>query len=629
MDERKQKCESALALTLPTTTLAFNDNARSNIVTDRFESAHRNLSYRVKYFKNPNDPDEAIKWACADETYGCIWDTLSNRIYDSSKCNDSVGYPNDDCPCAYLCKPASGHENDPASDACKQCIFQNSDISGASCSRDEFSVRPVRYIITPDTSGPVAAGSNSAVNFKLVAADVNDNNVSGYRYARDIIAERLLDINETMTIAGCTAGTIETNGTLYFYSGNSRSEKSEGEAQYALGVKFDDVGEMNITVTDENWTAIDKEYNDCIIGDDNNSRNANGLYGCNLSGTSHAAFVPGYFDVNLTVIPNNSSGFTYLSDNLDVSTRFVIEVTAKNADDNTTLNYNESCYAKDMNLSALYRFNGADYNASNPENLTKLIYDVLKEDNSSIKSRSELAIGNGKHDINNLDGSIFSSEHNGSAVIQLRVNFDRNISAKVNPFEYSIDDINVSDADDINGTLGGTGAGTVYYYARVRAAKDFYDNVTTGSAVTPVSIVVYYTPGREFNDSKFDTSIFTLTDDFEWYLSTNHTPKDGNVTLVPVDTGLGSVTTSPSFSNGRDETVTVNAVSTTRPLVVDINLTGTDRWLIYNPDKEEEPAPFYRVRFIDAGGSEWAGYGKTGHVVETNASRHKSRRLEW
>jgi hypothetical protein len=197
-EERKQKCENALALTLPTSTLAFNDNARSNIVTDRYESAHRNLSYRVKYFKNPNDPDEAIKWACADETYGCNWDTLSNRIYDSSKCNDSVGYPNDDCPCAYLCKPASGHENDPASDACKQCVFQNSDISGASCSRDEFSVRPVRYIITPDTSGPVVAGSDSAVNFKLVAVDLSDNNVSGYRYARDITFSSVKSIPKGM-----------------------------------------------------------------------------------------------------------------------------------------------------------------------------------------------------------------------------------------------------------------------------------------------------------------------------------------------------------------------------------------------------------------------------------------------
>jgi hypothetical protein len=62
---------------------------------------------------------------------------------------------------------------------------------------------------------------------------------------------------------------------------------------------------------------------------------------------------------------------------------------------------------------------------------------------------------------------------------------------------------------------------------------------------------------------------------------------------------------------------------------VDVNLTGTDSWLIYNPNGEVEPAPFYRVRFIGGGMSDWAGYGQTGRVIDTNISRQKSNRLEW
>jgi len=92
--------------------------------------------------------------------------------------------------------------------------------------------------------------------------------------------------------------------------------------------------------------------------------------------------------------------------------------------------------------------------------------------------------------------------------------------------------------------------------------------------------------------------------------------------------------TLPSGVLGRTERVDscslpepVSALVSTRPLTVDINLTGTDPWLIYNPDANAEPAPFYRVRFV--GQSGWTGHGRTGNVVESNASKRKLRRLEW
>ncbi len=54
---------------------------------------------------------------------------------------------------------------------------------------------------------------------------------------------------------------------------------------------------------------------------------------------------------------------------------------------------------------------------------------------------------------------------------------------------------------------------------------------------------------------------------------------------------------------------------------------NTNRWLIYNKDTNTTPSPFYRVRFI--GQSDWAGHGDTGHVVDSNVSTKKNRRLGW
>jgi hypothetical protein len=54
----------------------------------------------------------------------------------------------------------------------------------------------------------------------------------------------------------------------------------------------------------------------------------------------------------------------------------------------------------------------------------------------------------------------------------------------------------------------------------------------------------------------------------------------------------------------------------------------TDRWLIFNPDDNTKaPSPFYKVRFI--GDSIWTGVGKTGNVVDINASSKKTERLDW
>ncbi len=412
---------------------------------------------------------------------------------------------------------------------------------------------------------------------------------------------------------------------------------------------YNEVGSIDLNITDETLPC-NKRYAAVDCFDQNMSGYFDTEHNTSI-GKAHIElnFVPGYFDVQAQLLDNHpdaagGDGFTYISNDLNDSAELNVTITAKSGDidsasgsDTVTTNYNKDCYAKSMSLDANYLFNGKERNSTNPNDpagvLSNILVDVLNEDhNESVKPLVTTPMNNGKGtmSVSNIDTKVFSTDHNGTGNFIVRINFNRTINQPVSPFVLNVTDLNVSDSDGVAGKLENQDMRAIYYYARVRSSKFLYDDVTGDSVRTPIYIDVYYTPGTEFdNNATFDTSKFTMTNDFEWFISTLHNDtEDGKVKLVSVDTN-GTVTADPTIPDGRNENVTVSAdTSKDRPLIVDINMTGTDSWLIYNKDKAEEPSPFYRVRFIP-GGSQWAGWGNTGRVVETNASTKKTKRLEW
>ncbi|MGC9350618.1 MAG: hypothetical protein ACP5D3_01365, partial [Sulfurovum sp.] len=131
---------------------------------------------------------------------------------------------------------------------------------------------------------------------------------------------------------------------------------------------------------------------------------------------------------------------------------------------------------------------------------------------------------------------------------------------------------------------------------------------------------------------------FGQTDLHGWWLSLNHNEAsgDGNITLenppaVALGSGSGSVDTDVNIINGVDNTIRVTHQSGDLPITYDILLdapANTNSWLIYNADSPTlPPSPFYKVRFT--GDSGWAGVGKTGHVLDINASTTDKKRLNW
>jgi hypothetical protein len=197
----------------------------------------------------------------------------------------------------------------------------------------------------------------------------------------------------------------------------------------------------------------------------------------------------------------------------------------------------------------------------------------------------------------------------------------------VNPFVISLNDANltdgnVSEANPVNILENNA----TYYFARAKSSQYLYDDVTTNSVDTPISVVVYDDPG---SPSDRNLTLFLPTEEFDWYLSTPHLSanNDGNITLIATGGTVGNANPVTIVNGINNPVVTVTNGGGT-PNIVDIDFTNaTSTWLIYNEYNNSVPSPFYRVRFIGTGG--WIGYGETGNVVESNASKYRDRSLGW
>ncbi len=222
---------------------------------------------------------------------------------------------------------------------------------------------------------------------------------------------------------------------------------------------------------------------------------------------------------------------------------------------------------------------------------------------------------------------------------RLMFNYNKNIQNPINPFivDGSEVDINVSSiytgSSGSDTIIGGNIAdqNATFYYSRVKSSKFFYDNVTGSSMRTPISIVIFCNIYPTCSELSSDIQTSGKTNESHWWLSRDHdtASKDGNITL---SVGAGSGTVTPAIANinnadnGVNNSVVVSNTSTTSPSVVDIHL-NTSSWLEYDPSGIANPIPFYRVRFIGTSG--WTGHGKTGHVVDSNASKKRNNRIGW
>ncbi len=185
-----------------------------------------------------------------------------------------------------------------------------------------------------------------------------------------------------------------------------------------------------------------------------------------------------------------------------------------------------------------------------------------------------------------------------------------------------------------------------FLYGRAKPGKVFYEDIIATSVNTPVSIVAYCDLGFTECQNRGIMAAFAKTNEDDWWLSIDHSTinNDGDIVLQvgSITEGAGSPTVTPAspnalsiIANAADSTVNVaQGANPTLPMTVEIDFETditlanfTDRWLIHNEYDNSVPTPFYKVRFI--GDSNWTGIGDEGMVVGTEASKRKTKRLDW
>lgn len=363
-------------------------------------------------------------------------------------------------------------------------LMLETNASELNCSTDNMAIRPASFAITSPAS------SIRAADFTLQTSALN----SGGGYNGTASVNTGLQIpNPNCPVSG---GFITSNlGAAEPHTVTFQNDTN------VSAMKATEVGAVYLDTKDSTWSAIDQP-NDCILDSNATIANAQGLVGCTVENNLSMVIVPYRFDVNGTVSNFAGDTFTYLSDDLNMSAQLALAVTAKNGEGNTTKNYTSGCYAKNTTLTLPH--------SAVPSPLAKIFYaESLSGITSNVPKNSDI-------NLTNLSTALFTQ---GAAPLALKLNFDRNRSQPLNPFDFTITSAAIVDTDGVSGSGTPLGNAT-FVYGRARA----YDVTTNeASAPNPVEFEVYSTVPTGYVSAMPQNVL-------KWYRNLNHdTAAQGNV----------------------------------------------------------------------------------------------------
>lgn len=408
---------------------------------------------------------------------------------------------------------------------CAMCLADALGMDG--CSSDNFSIRPDTYTTAIAPGGTLVAGQE--FDLTTVAKGFNNTALTGYNGIAAVAPQTQID---TCAVPdGNLTNSSDTSFNSIVFNGV--------DTNVSNNVKFGDVGIFDVNITDSTWTAVDstKTPIECIDGNHTNVADASGKIGCLIKTIiSPTVVIPDHFDINGT-LTNGSNGFTYLNNfdtnaSLDqnISATLNAVVTAKALDINTTTqNYSSECYAKSGN-SVL----NITLNPSPPlGDLTQLLW--YDDNNNSVVGNFAIA-------------GPFSFPHpaarftSGVGNLNYRLNFDRNQTMVVNPFTMTVNEVNATDSDSVDGNQTLTSNNSAYYvYGRI-IPRD----VRVFGANTPFTANAWY---EVYNASMIGTVALPISkNDANWHTNTLHTDlSDGDGDVTRMQTNGAAAATLPLF----------------------------------------------------------------------------------
>ncbi|MGD9971135.1 MAG: Calx-beta domain-containing protein, partial [Sulfuricurvum sp.] len=330
----------------------------------------------------------------------------------------------------------------------------------------------MQFVVAQHTTGAMTSYSDTfAIRPNTFIFDVNASDITklfaGQTYQLDINANSLTSDNAvagyTTTLGTLTANTVATkvlSPTMAScpVSGTENLSLVFNNGQATLGnFMYDNVMDINVTVVDGNWTGTDQSNGGCTPGTDSTVTTP---VGCLVKGLLQVRFVPHHFDLAAEQFNYNKGVFSYLSNpkivgsDYNMSAGLDVNITAKTALNNVATYYNASCYAKSKDVSL-------EYTPTSVNNLSQMwcqygYNNVLLGDiNQTVGSKVNM----------NFPIAVFSADHNGSAQLHFKLNFDRDNAKPVSPFLLDVTKVDVNNTDEVNATMNPSGT-SLYVYGR-------------------------------------------------------------------------------------------------------------------------------------------------------------------
>jgi len=482
------------------------------------------------------------------------------------------------------------------------------------CSRDSFAIRPATYSLAASSTNLIGGKTytltaNALTNTSAVATGYNQS-----------ITTSSTDKNATIDLiipTGCTLDKNSTNMALSFTSGVATN----------TSFTYNEIGDVNVTVADNNWTAIDQNSNsDCLVGSTTSTPDGNGKVGCLIQKTAPFTFSPKQFNNELTLQNFNDGNFTYISNDNTMSAEALLTTTAVLNDATTTAkNYTAKCFARDIDYT-IKLINNKTLSNSTTQNRIRYFEDGTT---SNLENNATLS-----------QATFSSSEGNftnGLSNLKMLFNFTRDSTKADEPFKIARNDFNITSVVDSNGTTGTdfnrtNDHNTTFYYGRVYSA----DYRAPSSIDTTIRYEVYC---KDCNKTALGITGTQSPLSLYWYTNSLHVnTTDGNVsTFASATTGAKTTTiahsTTSTINDGYDTTHTLT--NTHAPYTDRIQMTPSS-WLLYNTSSATATTNDFTAEFIRSGN--WAGAGSvdrnstahdTGKFTNTNDTNRSNRKMNW
>ncbi len=475
-------------------------------------------------------------------------------------------------------------------DELEQCLSDNglsdSNLSVV-CARNNFAVRPKNFTISKsDNNFTVKAGQDFNLTFRALdnlGANATDYNTS----LQNLGVSPSLTYYDEKNIT-CSTGIVALPSSSFI----------NGETNTSLS--YNDVGDINFTLQDTNGSEF------ALVDASDTSDDLRLITPASVM----LHVLPHHFGISATYSNFNQGTFTYLSNDLNMSSVLDINITAQTKQNTPTKNYNKLCYAQTTNANIAYLIN----NTPSSRNL------IYEEKNGSEINATTISLID-------LNSSYFTTDNNGTAELIIKINSERNVSNSINPFVLSITDVNITDA---NNTKGGItlDKNSTFIYGRTHGTRQRFKG-QDGNAT------LYYEAYCNATDSfgvvcdktllpNGTSSLFS--DDPRWFKNTLHSPtNDGNISQVTQKNGLGFVTASTLSQTSPDKT-TLHYNQTSFPYNTTMDIHSSS-WLIYNHYNPNAQFNEFEVEFLQDGN--WTGEHETNATTDRTATTITNRRTMW